>query len=408
MPLFRSSSGLDAILNRPEDDGIATHLLSSPLSTVARYLYDFFPVSHPVMYGSGSGNDKDDDAVTVVCVSDTHNTKPRLPPGDILVHAGDLTASGTRRELREALGWIRAQPHRFKVVVAGNHDLCLDKGYGKGIKLGGRSRDGEGSSISRRDGEDDDDDDDDDDGSPLGWGDIIYLNRTATTLTIPPRRLNDGDRTYAGREIRVYGSPYTPRHGNWAFQYPRSGGAAPYCSSSSSLRTTDVDNATSDPWRGTIPPGTDILVTHAPPKGHMDDPRGHWGCEMLLAEVWRARPRLHVFGHVHCGRGREAVAFDGLQAAYEEVVLLEAEAFAVVASGGGGGGVGVNIGRRVGNVVMAWFKALLALGWCLLVWGWVLWWLGGRRGTGRTVFVNAAAVGGVRDRLVREAIVVRI
>ncbi|UQC74016.1 metallophosphoesterase domain-containing protein [Colletotrichum lupini] len=404
MPLSRSSSGLDAILNRPEDDGIATRLLSSPLSTGARYLYDSFPVSHPVTYGSGSGNDKNDDAVTVVCVSDTHNTKPRLPPGDILVHAGDLTASGTRRELREALGWIRAQPHRFKVVVAGNHDLCLDKGYGKGIKLGGRSRDGEGSSMSRRDGEDDDDDD----GSPLGWGDIIYLNRTATTLTIPPRRLDDGDRTYAGREIRVYGSPYTPRHGNWAFQYPRSGGAAPYCSSSSSsLRTTDVDNATSDPWRGTIPPGTDVLVTHAPPKGHMDDPRGHWGCEMLLAEVWRARPRLHVFGHVHCGRGREAVAFDGLQAAYEAVVLLEAEAFAVVASGGGGG-VGVNIGRRVGNVVMAWFKALLALGWCLLVWGWVLWWHGGRRGTGRTVFVNAAAVGGVRDRLVREAIVVRI
>ncbi|KXH29797.1 metallophosphoesterase domain-containing protein [Colletotrichum simmondsii] len=399
MPLLRSSSGLDAILNRPEDDGFAAHLLSSPLSTVARYLYDFFPVSHPVVYPHGSGNDRIDDAVTVVCVSDTHNTKPHLPPGDILVHAGDLTASGTRRELREALEWIRAQPHRFKVVVAGNHDLCLDKGYGKGIKLCGRSQGDGSSSISRRD------DEEDDDGSPLDWGDIIYLNRTATTLTIPPRRPSDGNRTYADREIRVYGSPYTPRHGKWAFQYPRSGGAAPYCSSSSSssLRKTEIDNDTSaDPWRGTIPPGTDVLVTHAPPKGHMDDPRGHWGCEMLLAEVWRARPRLHVFGHVHCGRGREAVAFDALQAAYEDVVLLEAEAFAVATGGGGG------VGTRVGNVVMAWVKALLALGWCFLVWGWVLWWCGGRRGTGGTVFVNAAAVGGVRDRLVREAVVVRI
>ncbi|KAK1639364.1 hypothetical protein BDP81DRAFT_420835 [Colletotrichum phormii] len=130
----------------------------------------------------------------------------------------------------------------------------------------------------------------------------------------------------------------------------------------------------------------------------MDDPRGHWGCEMLLAEIWRARPRLHVFGHVHCGRGREAVAFDGLQAAYEDVVLLEAEAFAMAAG----------VGAGVGGVVMAWVKALLALGWCFLVWGWVLWWCGGRRGTGRTVFVNAAVVGGVRDRLVREAIIVRI
>ncbi|KAJ0322844.1 hypothetical protein COL5a_008673 [Colletotrichum fioriniae] len=432
MPLFRSSSGLDAILNRPEDDGVVNHLLSNPLSTIARYLYDFFPISHPVVYphrngnGKGDGNDSnDDDAVTVVCVSDTHNTKPRLPPGDVLVHAGDLTASGTKRELREALRWIRAQPHRFKVIVAGNHDLCLDEaGYGrrrgeKGIRVGGQSQDNDSYSItSRRD--EDEDDDDDGDGSPLDWGDIIYLNRTTTTLTIPPRRPNNGNRTYADRKIRIYGSPYTPRHGNWAFQYPRSGGAAPYCSSSSSFssssttsttswRKADVDNDSDnsgDPWRGTIPPGTDILVTHAPPKGHMDDPRGHWGCEMLLAEVWRARPRLHVFGHVHCGRGREAVAFDGLQAAYEEVVLLEAEAFAVAAAGGGGGGGGGCGG--VGNVVMAWVKALLGLGWCFLVWGWVLWWQGGRRRTGRTVFVNAAAVGGVQDRLVREAIVVRI
>ncbi|KAK1688460.1 Metallo-dependent phosphatase-like protein [Colletotrichum godetiae] len=404
MPLSRFSSGLNAILNRrDDDDGAGTHLLlSNPLSTIVEYLYDFVPVSYPVVYPNGSN----DDAVTVVCISDTHNTKPRLPPGDILVHAGDLTASGTKRELREALAWIRAQPHRFKVVVAGNHDLCLDeeferrqrskekgKGKAKEVKLGREALDDEGYSISRGD-----EDDDDDDESPLDWGDIIYLNRTATTLTFPPRRPNDGANTYADREVRVYGSPYTPRFGTWAFQYPRSGGASSSSAGAASTRKADAannidkDNSYSDPWRNTIPPGTDIVVTHAPPKGHMDDPCGHWGCEMLLAEIWRVRPRLHVFGHVHCGRGREAVAFDGLQAAYEVVVLLEADAFAM--AGGG--------------VVMAWAKALLALGWYFLVWGWVLWWCGGRRGTGRTVFVNAAVVGGVRGRLVREAVVVRI
>ncbi|OHF02445.1 metallophosphoesterase domain-containing protein [Colletotrichum orchidophilum] len=389
MPLYRASSGLDDILNRPED-AIVDQLLSNPLSTIARYLNDFFPVSHPVVYV-----DDDDDAVTVVCISDTHNTQPRLPPGDILVHAGDLTASGTEKELQETLDWLKKQPHRYKVVVAGNHDLCLDEKYrrthgtGNGFRIDGLSKGDEDLPTTHRD-----DDDGGSDGPPplLDWGDIIYLNRTSTTLTLPHRRRNDESKTYSDREVRVYGSPYTPRHGTWAFQYPRSASAP---------RPNDVDDDDDDPWRGAVPAGTDILVTHAPPKGHMDDPRGNWGCEMLLREVWRARPRLHVFGHVHCGHGREAVAFDGLQAAYENVVLLEALAMA----GGGGSDGGF---RGVGGAVTAGARAILALGWCFWAWVWLLWWRGGRRGAGRTVFVNAAAVGGIRDRLVREAIVVRI
>jgi hypothetical protein len=39
----------------------------------------------------------------------------------------------------------------------------------------------------------------------------------------------------------------------------------------------------------------------------------------LLREVWRVRPRLHVFGHVHWGAGTEAVFFDDFQAAYERL-----------------------------------------------------------------------------------------
>ncbi|CRK37507.1 hypothetical protein BN1723_015204, partial [Verticillium longisporum] len=36
--------------------------------------------------------------------------------------------------------------------------------------------------------------------------------------------------------------------------------------------------------------------------------------------LWRVRPRLHVFGHVHFGHGREAAHYDGAQAAYESLV----------------------------------------------------------------------------------------
>jgi hypothetical protein len=40
----------------------------------------------------------------------------------------------------------------------------------------------------------------------------------------------------------------------------------------------------------------------------------------LLEEVWRVRPKLHVFGHVHFGYGRQAVYWDDYQAAYESLM----------------------------------------------------------------------------------------
>lgn len=41
----------------------------------------------------------------------------------------------------------------------------------------------------------------------------------------------------------------------------------------------------------------------------------------LPAGLWRIRPRLHVFGHVHESHGWEWVAFDTLQWAFEQAVL---------------------------------------------------------------------------------------
>jgi Icc-related predicted phosphoesterase len=50
----------------------------------------------------------------------------------------------------------------------------------------------------------------------------------------------------------------------------------------------------------TIPPDTDILVTHGPPLGVLDYGRG---CAALRRAVIRVQPKLHVFGHVHSGYG---------------------------------------------------------------------------------------------------------
>ena len=59
-----------------------------------------------------------------------------------------------------------------------------------------------------------------------------------------------------------------------------------------------------------IPSDTDVLITHGPPLGRGDTTHGkHVGCVSLLKDVQsRVKPRLHVFGHIHEGRG---VSYDG-------------------------------------------------------------------------------------------------
>lgn len=59
-----------------------------------------------------------------VCVSDTHGNTPsaagfKLPPGDVLIHAGDLTNKGGLTELRRTMDWIAEADFEVKIVVAG-------------------------------------------------------------------------------------------------------------------------------------------------------------------------------------------------------------------------------------------------------------------------------------------------
>ncbi len=71
-------------------------------------------------------------------------------------------------------------------------------------------------------------------------------------------------------------------------------------------------------WSGTVPRETDVLITHTPPRHHLDLPAG-MGCEFLLEECWRVRPAVHVFGHVHAGYGRENIFWDDEQRVYEKL-----------------------------------------------------------------------------------------
>lgn len=202
--------------------------------------------------------------VSVVCISDTHNTFPQVPDGDILVHAGDLTHTGTFAETQATLDWLNTLPHRHKVIVAGNHDTLLDA-----------SRDKEKGGLRFRSQR-----------SQLNWGDIIYLEDESTEIICTN-----------GRKIVIYGSPKSPRHGSPAFQYPRS----------------------KDVWTDAVPTDVDILITHCPPRAHLDILT--IGCNYLLKEVWRVKPKLHVFGHVHEEHGAQWINFDALQNAYEDIVV---------------------------------------------------------------------------------------
>jgi predicted phosphodiesterase len=55
-----------------------------------------------------------------------------------------------------------------------------------------------------------------------------------------------------------------------------------------------------------IPEGLDILITHGPPFAILDhggSEERREGCPQLLEAVFRALPRVHVFGHIHHGYG---------------------------------------------------------------------------------------------------------
>ena len=65
----------------------------------------------------------------VVAVSDTHGHHEVLevPDGDLLIHAGDLTRSGTLEEVSELDAWLGTLPHLHKIVIAGNHDWIFQE-----------------------------------------------------------------------------------------------------------------------------------------------------------------------------------------------------------------------------------------------------------------------------------------
>ena len=64
----------------------------------------------------------------LVCISDTHReySKVKVPNGDVFIHAGDIDIWGYANELTVFNEWLGSLPHKYKIVIAGNHDKLLE------------------------------------------------------------------------------------------------------------------------------------------------------------------------------------------------------------------------------------------------------------------------------------------
>lgn len=105
-----------------------------------------------------------------------------------------------------------------------------------------------------------------------------YLN---TNINI----LHDSSIYVYGRKF--YGSAFTPEFYGWNYMLPRN--------------SLELKNK----WEA-IPDDTDILITHGPRFGTLDQVgTTHAGCELLNDRVKGLRKlRLHSFGHIHSGYGQ--------------------------------------------------------------------------------------------------------
>lgn len=214
--------------------------------------------------------------VTFLILSDTHGTElpSNLPPCDVLLHCGDLTQDGTPESISsalQALGKINAQ---LKLVIAGNHEISLDRPYW--LSQGGTEADADlaYALVSP------------DKNSEASRNGVTFLSEGTHTFNLP-----------CGATLRIYASPYTPAYGASAFQYP-SGEDRFNPTGATALWAKNVGTSTS-----IIPNSVDIVMTHGPAKYILDRTgNDSAGCEHLRSAIARVQPRMHCFGHIHSRR----------------------------------------------------------------------------------------------------------
>lgn len=180
----------------------------------------------------------------VDCISDLHGFYPNLEGGDLLIIAGDMTACDDTAGWLRFYKWINNQKYKKVVFIAGNHDHALE-----GL-IPGSSK-------------------------PKSEMDFDYLCDSGTEF----------------EGVKIWGSP-------WSLWFA---GINKRCTA-----FTGSEEDLKSKW-DLIPKDTNILITHSPPYGILDETDdgrhvGSWYLRCLVTSSYFQNLNLHAFGHIHeCG-----------------------------------------------------------------------------------------------------------
>ena len=205
--------------------------------------------------------------INVHCISDLHGRYEslKLPACDLLLIAGDIFETqygpNIRQEDAEAqfqecterfFPWLHQQNFQHCVFIWGNHDFI------------GESHDFFDQPLPPR---------------------VHFLHDSLTTLK------------FADRSLKIFGTPWTPWFGEWAFNAPEP------------ENHSDDEPFLSNIW-DRCPVDTDILLCHGPPKGYGDLTRTgkSAGSAAFTRAIQRIKPKLAVFGHIHEAAGSYTLA----------------------------------------------------------------------------------------------------
>lgn len=184
--------------------------------------------------------------LTIAAISDTHthHRTVRVPDADVLVFSGDLMGSGYRHnEVKDFAEWFSDQPHKHKLMIAGNHDRMFESQLAYCL-------------------------------SKFSDNGFVYLENTGYDI--------DG--------FKFWGSPVQPWFYNWAFNVERGEAIKKYWD----MIPNDTDVLI------THGPPYGILDT-------VYDGQKNLGCEELWKTIHdRLSLKVHIFGHIHGGYGHES------------------------------------------------------------------------------------------------------
>jgi Icc-related predicted phosphoesterase len=198
----------------------------------------------------------------LVFISDTHgehySIENDIPYGDFLIHCGDFTSMGRPSRIKNFMEWFVSMPHKHKILVPGNHELtlCSDK---RDVVV--RKCFTESKSLKMN----------------YFFRDFLTAKSILKSYRDRVHILMDSGIELEG--INFYGSHYCGGEEaimkNWAF-----------------YKTEPELKVLFEK----IPRNTDILITHMPPYGVLDD---KLGSKELLYAVNKVNPYIHAFGHIH-------------------------------------------------------------------------------------------------------------